>query len=63
VDANAQYLNYHEGWGGYKRKSYRKKQWLIGVAEKVGSRSKRYAMQLKTCEEELNQNWFMRLIF
>jgi hypothetical protein len=62
-DANAQYLNYHEGWGGYKRESYRKKQWLVGVAQKVGSRSKRYATQLKTCEDDLNKNWFMRLIF
>jgi hypothetical protein len=61
-DANAQYLNYHEGWGGYKRKSYRKKKWLVGVAQKVNSRSLRYAAQLKTCEAELNKNWFMRLI-
>jgi hypothetical protein len=60
-DANAQYLNYHEGWGGYKRKSYRKKQWLVGVAKKVDSRSKRYAKQLKVCEEDLSKNWFMRL--
>jgi hypothetical protein len=62
-DANAQYLNYHEGWGGYKRKTYRKKQWLVGVAQKVGARSKIYATQLKTCEGDLNKNWFMRLIF
>ncbi len=61
-DANAQYLNYHEGWGGYKRKSYRKKKWLVGVAQKVHSRSLRYAAQLKTCEADLNKNWFMRLI-
>ena len=61
-DANAQYLNYHEGWGGYKRKSHHKKQWLIQVAKKVDTRSKRYSQQLKGCEEDLSKNWFMRLI-
>ncbi|MBF7072464.1 hypothetical protein ISG33_03490 [Glaciecola sp. MH2013] len=60
-DANAQYLNYHEGWGGYKRKTYNKKQWLVNVAKKVDARSKRYAQQLKTCESDLSKNWFMRL--
>ncbi len=60
-DAGTQYLNYHEGWGGYKRKSYRKKAWLQKVAIKVDNRSKRYAAQLKTCEEDLQKGWFMRL--
>ena len=60
-DAHSQYLNYHEGWGGYKRKSYQKKAWLIKVAAKVNERSLRYAGQLKTCEEDLNKGWFMRL--
>ena len=27
-DAYGQYLNYHEGWGGYKRGTYKKKKWL-----------------------------------
>jgi hypothetical protein len=60
-DAKVQYLNYHEGWGGYKRKSYHKKQWLVRVAQKVDSRSMRYAGQLKQCEDDLNKGWFMRL--
>jgi hypothetical protein len=60
-DAGAQYLNYHEGWGGYKRKSYNSKPWLIKVANKVDARSKRYSAQLKTCEEDLQKGWFMRL--
>ncbi|GLR70610.1 hypothetical protein [Agaribacter marinus] len=60
-DAGTQYLNYHEGWGGYKRKSYRKKAWLQKVAIKVDNRSKRYAAQLKTCEKDLQKGWFMRL--
>lgn len=60
-DAGAQYLNYHEGWGGYKRKSYRKKGWLVKVANKVNARSKRYAGQMKKCEDDLDDNWFIRL--
>ncbi|MDT0593899.1 hypothetical protein [Glaciecola petra] len=57
-DARAQYLNYHEGWGGYKRKSYRQKAWLIKVADKVDERARRYATQLKTCEDDLKSGWF-----
>lgn len=60
-DAKTQYLNYHEGWGGYKRGSYKKKTWLSKVAQKVDERSKRYSTQLSRCEDELNKSWFMRL--
>ena len=62
-DAYAQYLNYHEGWGGYKRQTYNKKRWLVGVANKVKARSLKYAGQLKQCEDELNRGWFMKLFF
>jgi len=60
-NAYAQYLNYHEGWGGYKRGTYRKKKWLMSVANKVKHRAGRYGAQLKKCEAELNKNWFERL--
>jgi len=60
-DAYAQYLNYHEGWGGFQRKTYNRKKWLIGVAKKVHARSLRYATQLKTCEADLQKGWFRRL--
>ena len=62
-DAYAQYLNYHEGWGGFKRKSYLKKQWLVKVAQKVKRRSLRYATQLKGCEEQLQKSWWQKLLF
>lgn len=62
-DAYAQYLNYHEGWGGYKRKTYNKKGWLLKVARKVKDRSYTYAKQLKTCEEDLQSGWLWRLFF
>ncbi|QCZ94165.1 transglycosylase SLT domain-containing protein [Salinimonas iocasae] len=60
-DAYSQYLNYHEGWGGYKRKSYNRKPWLKKVAAKVKSRSLRYATQLKSCQEDLDKSWFWKL--
>jgi hypothetical protein len=60
-DAELQYLNYHEGWGGYKRGSYHKKPWLKKVAKTVKARSLRYATQLKSCEEDLAKGWFWRM--
>jgi hypothetical protein len=62
-DAYGQYLNYHEGWGGYKRKTYRQKQWLINTAKRVDSRASTYAGQLKTCEDDLKRGWFWRWLF
>lgn len=62
-DAYGQYLNYHEGWGGYKHKSYKKKPWLIKVSRKVDRRSKRYAAQLRGCQENLDSSWLWRLFF
>jgi len=62
-DAYAQYLNYHEGWGGYRKKSYNKKKWLIKVARKVDKRSKQYSRQLKGCRENLDSSWLWRLFF
>jgi hypothetical protein len=62
-DAYNQYLNYHEGWGGFKHKSYRKKPWLMKVARKVDSRAKQYSRQLKQCEADLNRGWFWQLFF
>jgi hypothetical protein len=62
-DAYGQYLNYHEGWGGYKHASYRKKPWLMRVAKKVDHRAKQYARQLKTCQDNLDSSWLWRLFF
>lgn len=61
-DAYNQYLNYHDGWGGYQRGTYRSKAWLISVARRVDDRSKMYATQLNRCEKELQRGWFRRLI-
>lgn len=62
-DAYSQYLNYHEGWGGYKKKTYRKKAWLVKVAKKVKHRASKYGAQLKGCRENLEHGWLWRLFF
>ena len=49
-DAYAQYLNYHEGWGGYSRQSHQSKAWLLNVAQKVKSRADTYGSQYLACK-------------
>lgn len=58
-DAYAQYLNYHEGHGGYARGTYKDKSWLINVAKKVDARARNYGAQLKSCQPSLDRGgWF-----
>jgi len=57
-DAYNQYLAYHEGHGGFKRKTYKKKAWLMKVARKVDTRAKNYSAQLKQCEDSLDKGWW-----
>ncbi len=57
-DAKHQYLAYHEGHGGYKRRTYNKKKWLLGVSDKVGRRAKKYKVQLASCKDELDSGWW-----
>ena len=53
-----QYLAYHEGHGGWKKKSFQSKKWLIDVAKNVESTGNKYNNQLKQCESELNKKGF-----
>lgn len=59
-DTYNQYLAYHEGRGGFRRGSYRKKPWLMQVARKVEQQSKKYHAQLRQCRKELedDRSWF-----
>lgn len=59
-DGYAQYLNYHEGQGGYSRGSHLQKQWLLDTAKRVDQRAKKYAAQLSNCKEKLDRkrSWF-----
>mgnify|MGYP006194591767 CR=1 FL=1 len=56
-DAYNQYLNYHEGWGGFSRGSHLQKAWLLPVAAKVDERARRYAMQYRSCKAQLDSGW------
>lgn len=53
-DAKNLYLAYHEGRGGYKRGSYKKKPDLVKYANKVSATAGEYGAQLKRCEDEFN---------
>lgn len=61
-NAKDMYLAYHEGRGGYQKKTYNQKPWLIDVSKKVAYRSRLYSRQLDQCkaklEEDLNSGWF-----
>lgn len=49
-NAYDQYLAYHEGHGGYNRKSFLKKKWLIRVAQKVQIKANQFQEQLRVCK-------------
>jgi len=59
-DTYRQYLAYHEGRGGYKKKTYLSKPSVMSVARKVEQQAKNYGWQLKQCRQELesNRSWF-----
>ena len=48
-DAKNQYFAYHEGSGGFLKKTHTQKPWLLKVAEKVNRRSQNYRYQLQKC--------------
>ena len=50
------YLAYHEGRGGYNRRTYAKKAWLLKVASKVQKRAVRYRGQMAACEDEFRDS-------
>lgn len=52
-DTQNLYLAYHEGHGGYSRKTYLKKQWLLKVAKKVSHKASQFRGQLATCKNKL----------
>lgn len=49
------YLAYHEGHGGFNRKTYTAKAWLMNAARLVEERAKRYSKQLSYCENGRQQ--------
>ena len=57
TNARALYLAYHEGWNGYKKGSYRKKPWLMSVADKVQRQSDSYKIQYESCKKQLGKRF------
>ncbi|CAC9451466.1 hypothetical protein BSPLISOX_2802 [uncultured Gammaproteobacteria bacterium] len=55
-DAYNQYLAYHEGHGGFNRKTHHAKPWLKKAARKVAANAKRYQQQLNQCASKLDKN-------
>lgn len=62
TDTHSLYLAYHEGHGGFKRKTYNAKAWLKRVASKVSAKAQSYQTQLAHCESKLSKgSWFFGL--
>ena len=58
-NARELYLAYHEGRGGYKRGSYKKKPKLLKVADKVARTADEYGAQLQQCEARFRcHHWY-----
>lgn len=53
----AHYLAYHEGPGGYKRGTYKKKRWLVDTANRVHANADRYEKQIHGCKRQLKRRW------
>ena len=60
-DAYHLYLAYHEGQGGFAKKTFAKKKWLKDVARKLSDRADSYTQQLNGCEKKLDRGWLLRI--
>ena len=58
-DPYNQYLAYHEGHGGWRKKSYNRKPWLIDTARRVDYRAREWGAQLRRCEGDLDDGWWI----
>jgi hypothetical protein len=60
-DAQRLYLAYHEGHGGYSRRTYLAKPQVMLVARRVGQQTERYAAQLSECERRFRCRRFWQV--
>ncbi len=58
-DPYNQYLAYHEGQVGWKRGTYRRKDWLKDTARHVDYRAREWGAQLKRCEDDHDNGWWI----
>ncbi len=58
-DPTRLYLAYHEGHGGYQRRSYKKKPEVVRVANEVNRLAREYGKQLRRCEDRFKcRKWY-----
>ncbi len=58
-DARRLYLAYHEGRGGYRRGTWKKKPGVQRTAERVAATARRYKSQLARCESRFRcDSWY-----
>ncbi|MFQ5540490.1 MAG: transglycosylase SLT domain-containing protein [Candidatus Binatia bacterium] len=58
-DPKRLYLAYHEGHGGYQRKSYEKKPKVLRTANEVNRLAREYGKQLRRCEHRFKcRKWY-----
>lgn len=62
-DVYSLYLTYHEGWHGFKKKTYQSKAWLKRAAQNVELRSRQYAIQYGGCRDSLRRESWWRRVF
>ncbi len=58
-DPYNQYLAYHEGQAGWRSGTYQQKNWLKKTAQRVDHRARKWWVQLQSCEEDLDDRWWM----
>ena len=58
-DTYSQYLAYHEGMNGYRKKTYKKKPRLLKIASKVDKQSQIYNRQLSKCMSTIDRNKYI----
>ena len=56
-DPRSLYLAYHEGHGGFNRRSYAGKAWLLRAASQVESDARNYDAQISRCQSRLDRGW------
>ena len=57
-DAYSLYLAYHDGVGGFRRGTWRSKDWLKDAARRVATRAQAYQSDLARCEDDLDGPWW-----
>jgi hypothetical protein len=58
-DSKNLYLAYHEGHGGYQRRTYERKPEVVRVAARVDRTAREYGAQLRRCESRFRcRKWY-----